>query len=157
MDLLQKGVGNMSETTTTKRMAGAVELKRACVTLLNPSDASNLETSNEYKAEIKKNVSSPILIERNGEILTIAKRTGQGGLDKIEFQFRFKLSIVGNKTEWWPVFFNDSTGRTIDAEIQMGGKTLTNVQIQNELIDLANTWAKSIGAQGVSRKLEGNA
>ena len=147
----------MNETNTTKRTAGAVELKRACVTLLNPGDASNLETSNDYKTEIKKNVSSPILIERNGEILTVAKRSGQGAEDKIEFQFKFKLLSVGKKTEWWPIFFNDCTGRTIEAEVQMNGRVLTNVQKQNELIDLANTWAKSIGAQGVSRKLEGNA
>jgi hypothetical protein len=52
------------------------------------------------------------------------------------------LSFIENRTEWWPVFFNDSAGRTIEAVVHVGGKALTNIQKQNELIELANTWAK---------------
>lgn len=80
---------------------------------------------------------------------------GQDSFDKIDFQFKFKLSFVKNKTEWWPVFFNDSTGRTIEAKVQMGNRVLTDVQKQNELIELANTWAKSTSSQSLTRTIDG--
>ncbi len=145
----------MSEINKTKKMSGATELRKACVLLLNSNEATKLETTSDYTTEIKKNVSSPIVLERSGDVLTISKRSGQDNFDKIDFQFKFKLSFVESKTEWWPIFFNDSTGRTIAAEVQMGNKVLTNVQKQNELIELANTWAKSISSQSLTRTIDG--
>ncbi len=83
------------------------------------------------------------------------KSAGGTTLDKIDFQFRFRLSFTDKKTEWWPVYFTDSTGRTIEAETKLGDRVLTNVHKQNELIELANTWAKSIGSQALTRTIEG--
>ncbi len=145
----------MIETNKPIKTAGATELKKACVSLLNSSDALKLETTSEHKAEIKKNVSSPIVIERNGDVLTVAKRSGHENLAQVEFEFKFRLSFIENKTEWWPVGFNDNTGRTIEAETKMGNRVLTNVQKQNELIELTNTWAKSLSSQSLTRTIDG--
>ena len=145
----------MSGPNREKRMAGAMELKKACVSLLNSNDAMMFETSAEHRAEIKKNLSSPIIIERNGDVLTVGKQTDKESTDNIEFQFKFRLLFIENKAEWWPVGFTDNTGRAIEAEVQMGNRVLTNVQKQNELIELSNTWAKSISSQHLTRTIEG--
>lgn len=142
----------MSEPT---RIKGAIELKKACASLLKPSELALLDSTETYRTEIAKNLSSPIIIERNGKLLTVAKRSSADPVSKIDFEFTFRLSFVDEKTEWWPVFFNDSSGRTIEAEIKMGDRVLTNVQKQNELIELANTWAKSIGSQNLTRTIDG--
>lgn len=142
----------MSETTKQK---GALELKKACSALLKPNELTFLDSSERYKTEITKNLSSPITIERNGNFLIVAKHSiGERG-SKIDFEFTFRLTFVDDKTEWWPVVFNDSSGRKIEAEIKMGDRLLTNVQKQNELIELANTWARSIGSQNLTRTIEG--
>lgn len=142
----------MSETT---KVRGAVELKNVCASLLKPAENTVLERTETFKIEVTKNLSSPITIERDGTLLTVTKKTSADYLRNIDFEFRFRLTFVDNKTEWWPVFFNDNSGQTIEAEIKLGNRVLTNVQKQNELIDLANTWAKSIRSQTLIRTIDG--
>lgn len=144
----------MSESRN-KSLAGAMELKRVCSNILGAKDLHFLENSPEFSAQITKNVSSPIMIEKKGGVITLSKCTDGDSLDKIDFQFKIRVSVTDRKTEWWPISFVDSTGRAIDAEVKLGDRTLTNVQKQNELIQLADTWAKSISSQSLKRTIDG--
>lgn len=147
----------MSENTNIKFAAGATEFKKVCLALLDSSDLLLFADSQDFNTEITKNVSSPIVIEKSGDFLTVAKHSGQAAFDRIDFQFKFRLSFTEKKSEWWPVFFEDSAGHTIEAEVLLGGRTLTNLHKQKELIELANTWAKSLSSQTLKRTIEGKA
>lgn len=142
----------MSEPSKIK---GAVELKKICQLLFGFSDSSFLDKTSDYKSEISKKLSSPITIEKSGNILKVAKRTNSDLGSEVEFEFTFRLLVFEDKIEWWPIQFTDISGRKLDAEIKIGDRVLTNIHKQNELIELANSWAKSISSQNLTRTIDG--
>lgn len=145
----------MAETSNKK---GAQEFKRNLVALLNQQDRIALmATHGSVEITVTKNVSSPIRIIREENLVTVSKSPGPESFspETTDFTFKFRILSTSGDVELWPVYFNDKAGRTLQAEMTFGGKVMTNAHLQNELIDLANTWGKSLSSQALTRSIEG--
>lgn len=110
----------------------------------------------DFEKEISKKISSPITISKSKDILTLKKAMSFNHPDVFDFVMNFRVKRSGASFELWPISFKSSDGKDINAEISLNNRTLVNSQIQNELIDLSNTWGKALIAQGLSRSLELN-
>ncbi len=142
---------------TTKK--GSREFKRNFFALLSQQDRTNLiTTTGTFETTVNKNVSSPIRIQREENLVTVSKFTGtepHTTNDTVDFYFKFRIFPSAGDIELWPIYFQDKGGRVLQAEITLCGKVMTNTYLQNELIDLANTWGKSLGSQVLTRSIEG--
>lgn len=114
-------------------------------------------TVGSFEMTVTKNVSSPIRIQREENLLAITKFTSveSSAPKSADFSFKFRVLLSFGDVELWPVYFEDKSGRVIQAELIFGKKLMTNTHLQNELIDLANTWGKSLGSQVLTRNIEG--
>lgn len=135
---------------------GAEEFRNTLLCLLKPNERVMLaERESSFEALLLENVSSPISVRKAGALFTVSKRTDSSHSASIDFAFRFRITPAVPNDEWWPVHFSDEAGRTIQAEVELAGRTMTNVHLQNELIELANAWAKSIGSQALTCSIAG--
>ena len=132
---------------------GANKLRQSLSRLL-PTDIQKClkDFDSDCDAVLRTGVSSPIQIVKRGPTIIISKKMCRDdGSELTEFTLTLRMD---ERLDWWPTEFEASDGRKISTEILSGGKRLTNVQAQSELIETANTWGKSISAQKVARDLE---
>jgi hypothetical protein len=132
---------------------GASKLKQILIRLL-PVDIQKClkDIDSDCETVLRNGVSSPIhLVKRGPEIIISKKMCREDGAELPDFTLTFRMD---EKSDWWPTNFEASDGRKVSAELLSGGKRLTNVKAQSELIETANTWGKSISAQKVTRDLD---
>jgi hypothetical protein len=89
------------------------------------------------------------------DIVRIEKRTGTSGV-RTEFVFVVRVERLEGKEVWWPVEYTGVHGEVIRSEKEFRGRTLVNLQRQGELVNLAESWARSLDAQNVTQTV-GNA
>ena len=131
---------------------GTQEIKKYIISKLNLFNKSIQD--NCFTVEILEGVSSPIMISRTEEIITIKKAVSFNHKDDYDFIMKFRIKNDGDSFNLWPTTFTYKDGKSIKAEIELNGKFMTSPKIQNELIDLANTWGKALSAQEVKYKLQ---
>lgn len=88
------------------------------------------------------------LVEESSSFFCIKKRNDRSE-QRTEFQFRFRVEIQGAKEVWWPVSYSNIHGESVSCEMQFNGKTLTNIAKQDYLVELAESWARSLEAEHV--------
>ncbi|MBS1963095.1 MAG: hypothetical protein JST04_12845 [Bdellovibrionales bacterium] len=88
-------------------------------------------------------------------ILWIEKRTRESE-SRTEFAFQIRIERVAGKDIWWPISYNSVSGEAISCETVANGRTLTNFVKQDVLIELAESWAKTLEAELVAKTV-GNA
>ena len=104
----------------------------------------------------KQTIPSFLSIIADGpSLLQIEKRTGESGF-RTEFGFTIRIETVAGREVWWPIQYIGSNGEIIKSETELNGRTLVNLQRQNELVTLAETWARTLDAQHVASAV-GNA
>ena len=83
-----------------------------------------------------------IYIDGSG-LVKIEKRSASSS---VEFSFLFRTEKMKAFEIWWPINYNSSQ-EDISCENIINGKTFVNLSKQTKLIELTNTWAKSLEAQ----------
>lgn len=73
---------------------------------------------------------------------------------RTEFSFQIRVDRIGGKETWWPVSYCSASGDVINCETVSNGKTLTNVSKQDVLIELAESWAKTLEAELVAKTID---
>lgn len=86
-------------------------------------------------------------------VLWIEKRTGESE-SRTEFTLQIRIDRVAGKDTWWPISYSSASGEAISCETVSNGKTLTNFVKQDALIDLAESWAKTLEAELVAKTVE---
>lgn len=86
-------------------------------------------------------------------VLWIEKRTGESE-NRTEFSFQIRIDRVAGKDTWWPISYSSASGETISCETVSNGKTLTNFVKQDTLIELAESWAKTLEAELVTKTVD---
>jgi hypothetical protein len=135
----------------TKETNGAQILKRTILKHLGPSAAKSIDSSGgDFSFCITEKVSSPITVKKIGNEVRVSKSPETGSAP--DFELRFLLWPAKDSLEWWPVELV-TPQRIQCAETIQNGRRLINVQLQNELIEIANTWGKNIDAQRVAKDI----
>lgn len=137
---------------SSKTVHGADKLRQSISRLLPTEIQKALKDfDSDCETVLRIGVSSPIELVKRGPTITISKKMRRDdGSEVTEFTLSLRMD---ERLDWWPTEFEASDGRKVSAELVSGGKRLTNVQSQSELIETANTWGKSISAQEVVREL----
>jgi hypothetical protein len=144
----------MRELASAKK--GAEHLRQSIMKSVSTEDVPLLKTLESHgRLVLKKGLSRPILLEKNGEYIRLSKGQNIESGGEPDFTLLLRLIPAANSIEWWPVEWSSREGEKLVAEINRDGRRMTNLHVQNELIEIANTWGKSISAQRVSRELEG--
>lgn len=104
-----------------------------------------LETHMELRSIVIKRI-EPSLIE-------IEKRTS-GSESQTEFSFLIRIERQNSRETWWPVIYRSASGELISCETKVNGKTMVNLSKQDGLVELAETWAKTLEAQEVTSKVD---
>jgi hypothetical protein len=100
-------------------------------------------------------VPSDILVSPEApDLLRISKRSRESE-NRTEFSFLLRIESIAGMESWWPVEYR-SAKEVVSCEKTMNGKVMVNMVRQQSLIELAETWAKSLEAQHVARTV-GNA
>ncbi len=68
----------------------------------------------------------------------------------------FRVRRNGRDFDLWPVTFTAADGRNVNAELHCDDRVLLNCSVQNDLIEIANTWGKALAAQRVQHGLHKN-
>lgn len=94
-----------------------------------------------------------IVSNQNDSIIWIEKRTCESD-SRTEFAFQFRVEKLNNKEVWWPINYKSANGEAISCETNLNGKTLVNFVKQDALIELAESWAKTLEAELVARTVD---
>lgn len=86
-------------------------------------------------------------------LIEVQKRNQRSG-NQTEFVFLIRVQSTGGRETWWPIQYRGPDGQTISCETTFNGKTLVNVAKQGTLIELTETWAKTLEAQDVAAKID---
>lgn len=91
----------------------------------------------------------------NDSLIEIEKRTSGSDLQP-EFTFVVRVERRNDRETWWPIQYRSSSDELISCETTFNGKAMVNLVKQQSLIDLAETWARTLEAQHVAKSV-GNA
>ena len=133
---------------------GAHEIKKVIKKMLGPKLNDAKFFNGNFSKKITKKVSFPIKIEKSANRLTISKGESFKKPEQIDFTITFRVRRAGKDFDLWPVAFQASDGRDVNAETYCNDRVLVNCAVQNDLIDLANTWGKALAAQRVQCSLQ---
>jgi hypothetical protein len=134
---------------------GAEYLRQHIMRSVSAEDSSQLKSlETRCRLQLRKGLSSPILLEKNGEYLRLSKGKCVESGGEFDFTLLLRLVLGSKSIEWWPVEWATRGTEKIVAEITVDGRRFTNIHIQSELIEIANTWGKSISAQRVASDLD---
>jgi hypothetical protein len=86
-------------------------------------------------------------------LIEVQKLTGRSE-NLTEFAFLIRVQTVNGRETWWPIQYRGADGHTISCETTVNGKTLVNMAKQDSLVELAETWAKTLEAQDVAAKID---
>lgn len=131
---------------------GTSEIKKYIYTKLKLFNTSIEDES--FKLEIEERVSSPILISKNKDLISIKKSVSFKHINDYDIEMYFRIKKYNCSFDLWPIKFISKDGKSITAEIDLNGKKLINQVVQNELIELANTWGKALLAQEVKHRFQ---
>ncbi len=81
--------------------------------------------------------------------LRVGKRFKESG-SETDFSFLFRIFSFEGNDVWWPIEYRSSKD-LIFCENEFNGKILVNLVKQQSLIEMSDTWAKSLEAQGVAK------
>ena len=133
---------------------GAHEIKKVIAKMLGPKlDDKNFFNSN-FSKKITKKVASPLNIEKTADRLTISKGASFKQPQQIDFTMTFRVRRNGRDFDLWPITFTAADGRDVNAETYCDDRVLLNCSVQNDLIEIANTWGKALAAQRVQCGLQ---
>lgn len=96
-----------------------------------------------------------VITSMPSDLLKIEKRT-HGSEFRTEFSFVVRIERSKKTSTWWPIQYSSASGDDITSETHVNGRTLVNLQKQAALVDLAETWARTLEAQVVTKTV-GNA
>jgi hypothetical protein len=94
-----------------------------------------------------------IVISKLDESLIEIEKRSSGSEVRTDFAFLIRLEKQNGREAWWPVQYRSSSGELISCETTVNGKTMVNLAKQDSLVDLAETWAKTLEAQVVTAKV----
>lgn len=86
-------------------------------------------------------------------LFKIEKLTGESG-SRTDFSFTIRKEVHTSGERWWPVVYISQSGSELRAETHVNGRILTNIHMQNELVALAESWAKALEAQAVTKTVK---
>lgn len=86
-------------------------------------------------------------------LIEVQKRTNRSE-NRTEFAFLIRVQNINGRETWWPIQYRGADGQTISCETMFNGKTLVNVTKQDSLIELSETWAKTLEAQDIAAKID---
>ncbi len=89
---------------------------------------------------------------QTSDLLRVEKRT-IGPEIRIEFSFLVRIEHTCGRELWWPIEYSSISGETIACEKLINGKTMVNLARQDQLIDIAETWAKTLEAQKITKEV----
>ncbi|MDE3269951.1 MAG: hypothetical protein OYH77_06675 [Pseudomonadota bacterium] len=133
---------------------GAHEIKRVVKKILGANLDEKKFINDNFSKKITKKVSSPLKIEKLANRLTISKGESFKKPEQIDFTMTFRVRRAGNDFDLWPVAFQAADGRDVNVELYCDDRILVNCTVQNDLIELANTWGKALSAQHVQQSLQ---
>ncbi|HXH76090.1 MAG TPA: hypothetical protein VNJ08_14055 [Bacteriovoracaceae bacterium] len=102
------------------------------------------------KLESRSLPASLKLTANSSNLLLIEKCTNDSK-EKTEFILTIRIENFGGHETWWPIEYLGQNGESAKSESQINGRTLVNLNKQNDLIILAETWAKALEAQLVTQ------
>lgn len=132
-------------------MNGSIEIKKYVLSVLK--DISILQLDQDFEKELATGVVTPISISKTSDILTIRKCHSFSDKNVVDLMMKFRIKRNGSGFELWPIYFTSVDGRSINAETVFRDKILINSKLQDELIELADTWGKALSAQAFARTL----
>ncbi|RYZ72844.1 MAG: hypothetical protein EOP09_02635 [Proteobacteria bacterium] len=94
------------------------------------------------------------LVQVERDLIRIEKRTKESE-SRTEFAFLLRITNVGSSESWWPIEYRSAT-EVVSCESVINGKVMVNLVKQDGLVELAETWAKTLEAQQVTSTV-GNA
>ena len=94
-----------------------------------------------------------IISKPSDDLVWIEKQTNESD-PRTEFGFQFRIESRKNKEFWWPVNYKASSGEAISCETVINGKTLVNFAKQDVLLELAESWAKTLEAELVAKTVD---
>lgn len=108
----------------------------------------------ECNIVVKGNLSTPIQLVKRKDIIHVYKLRSEHDNDFSELSMTLRLKNGPKKTtEWWPIEMK-SLERTLAAEKQSPtGRTMINVSVQDELLEVADAWGKNLIGQRVLHNL----
>lgn len=95
-----------------------------------------------------------IVQQKSADQLWVEKRS-TGSENRTEFSFFMRVERTSGRETWWPVEYR-SAAEVISCETFVNGKVMVNLVKQDALIELAETWAKTLQAQQTAKAV-GNA
>ena len=96
-----------------------------------------------------------VLVNSEGpQFLRVGKRTKQSD-NQTEFSFLVRVEKSGQQETWWPIEYR-SASEVVSCETTVNTKVMVNMARQESLIELAETWAKTLEAQQIAKSV-GNA
>ena len=135
-------------------MNGSVEFKKFIHTVTKNVGASFVEEN--FEKEISEGVTAPIFIKKAADVLTVGKNNIVEGKAITDMVMKFRVKRNGTSFDLWPISFASIDGRSLSAETFYHDKILINTKIQDQLIELADTWGKALAAQAFNRTLSIN-
>lgn len=135
-----------------KTCSGAEDLKKLLINKLKLNE--QVFAGTDFPLMFVEGLSSPVRVGKTGEILHLSKCHNFTDSNAIDFEFKFRVKKNGSTIELWPISFQSSEKGKLVAELEMNGRRLINAVVQDELIEIANTWSKGLAAQVFSRSLE---
>jgi len=140
---------------------GASRLRKAVVALI-ATEYGNTVKLTEISGEeiwILSAVSTPIRIRTSLQRIYLAKFSKGTAPDATalvpDFSFEIRTESFQDEHLWWPVSYQTASGEIIKAESESRGRTMVNNFNRRQLLELADTWAKSLLSQSVSHQLAG--
>ena len=108
----------------------------------------------ECNIVVKGNLSTPIQLVKRKDIIHFNILSSSDNDAPPEFSMTLRLKTGSKESlEWWPIEMKDRE-KTLTAEKSSPtGRTMTNVSIQDELIEVADAWGKNLIGQRVLKEL----
>ncbi|MGK5085902.1 hypothetical protein WDW37_21650 [Bdellovibrionota bacterium FG-1] len=108
------------------------------------------------KQLLARGLPSGLMVSHLGPALVRIEKYTDGSEKQTEFAFTIRVEKSEGAECWWPIEYLGSNGEQIRSEVCVNGRTLTNLQKQTALVELADTWARTLEAQLVTQTV-GNA
>ena len=136
---------------------GAKHLRESILRTVSREEAAHFgSVESSCNVIVRSGQAASIVVEKLRDIVRI-KKVGPDGLSHSDdFSLTVRLVEARKGVEWWPIEWSPREGQRLRAEVEVSGKRMTNLSVQNELIEIANNWGKSIAAQKTAKDL-GNA
>ena len=108
------------------------------------------------KQLLRKQMPSELTVTKSGSSLLKIEKHLSGSESRTDFSFLVRIENHNDCEIWWPIEYNSASGEHLQAEVDVKGRKLVNLQKQQALLEVAETWAKSLESQIVAKKI-GNA